>query len=64
MYQKFTVQIIDIFRHGHARKQLGDRQPFHKYYAPCHEKKLTESIIIIFTILSIFAVNAQPTSCS
>ena len=40
LYQKLMVQIIDVFGDGHAGNQLGDRQPFHKYSAPYHEKKI------------------------
>ena len=40
LHQKLMVQIIDIFGDGHAGNQLGDRQPFHKYSAPYHEKKI------------------------
>ena len=40
LHQKLMVQIIDIFGYGHAGNQLGDRQPFHKYSAPYHEKKI------------------------
>jgi len=40
LHQKLMVQIIDVFGDGHAGNQLGDRQPFHKYSAPYHEKKI------------------------